>query len=91
MKIFSDLVFKDSTNPSETKNKLDLYVPDDPISGPLLVFVHGGAWKMGDKSEFNFLAEQFVQKRFAIAILNYRLSNVSRYPAPSIDVTFFSS
>lgn len=87
MKIFSDLVFKKSSDPSDTKNKLDLYLPDDMMSGPLLVYVHGGAWRMGDKADFKFLAEKFVQKRFAIAIINYRLSNVSKYPAPPMDVT----
>jgi acetyl esterase/lipase len=45
-----------------------------------------GAWRSGDKADFLFIAERFVQKGFAIAIINYRLSNVSRYPAPSIDV-----
>jgi acetyl esterase/lipase len=39
MKIFSDLNYAD---PSEPKNRLDLYLPENVISGPLIVYVHGG-------------------------------------------------
>lgn len=90
MMILSDIMFKNSSDPSDSKNKLDLYVPDNVISGPLLVYVHGGAWRTGDKSDFKFIAERFMQKGFAIAIVNYRLSNVSKYPAPMLDVKLHS-
>ena len=29
--------------------KLDLYVPEDVASPPLVVWVHGGAWRSGSK------------------------------------------
>lgn len=43
--IFSDIVFKNCNDPFDSKNKLDLYVPDNVIPGPLLVYVHGGNLK----------------------------------------------
>ena len=45
-----------------------------------------GAWRMGDKSDFSFLGKSFAEMGFAIAIINYRLSNVAKYPVPALDV-----
>ncbi|PVU97941.1 hypothetical protein BB561_000202 [Smittium simulii] len=66
---------------------LDLYVPaassnnDQPLP-ELLVYVHGGCWRSGDKNEYvsfarNIAAMQStsLQKPLAVAILNYRLSS----------------
>ncbi len=57
---------------------LDLHLPhsDDP---PLVVWVHGGAWRSGSRSRMplNFL----VQKGFAVASVDYRLSGTAPFPA----------
>src|SRR5947209_8142483 len=36
----------------KAKNKLDVYVPRGQKDFPVLFFVHGGAWRNGDKSYF---------------------------------------
>ena len=46
---------------------------------PLIVWVHGGAWKGGDKS--NCPARRFVPMGFVVASVNYRLSQHAIYPA----------
>ena len=38
---------------------LDVFTADRP-GGPILVFIHGGAWKAGHKDEVSFVAEHFV-------------------------------
>lgn len=40
---------------------------------PMLVFVHGGAWKAGHKDESSYVAEWFVQQDINVAILNFSL------------------
>ena len=40
--IYHNLVFKQSNDPSDAKNKLDIYLPENVMSGPLLIYVHGG-------------------------------------------------
>ncbi len=40
MKIIRDLDFVEDSYLS--KQSFDLYLPDDPLPGPLLVYVHGG-------------------------------------------------
>jgi acetyl esterase/lipase len=62
------------------RNKLDLYLPeksDKPL--PVIVFVHGGGWQAGDKQHCP--AIPFVARGYAVASVNYRLSNHARFPA----------
>lgn len=63
------------------RQKLDLYLPI-PKSGkplPLVIFVHGGGWKGGDKSSAP--VREFVNAGFAVASVNYRLSQHAIFPA----------
>ena len=59
---------------------LDLYVPEG-ATGPLptIVWVHGGAFRKGSKE--NPRAERLVDRRYAVASINYRLSQEAIFPA----------
>ncbi|MBF7688637.1 alpha/beta hydrolase [Acinetobacter rathckeae] len=46
----------------------------------LIVFVHGGTWARGDKSDYAFVAESFTQDGFDVLVLNYRLAPQHRFP-----------
>ena len=60
--------------------RLDLYIPNDvPGPYPLIVWVHGGAFRMGDKA--NPIARPLVAYGYAIASINYRLSHQAIFPA----------
>ncbi len=62
------------------RQKLDLFLPPDAKQDcPLLVWVHGGAWKEGSKE--NCPAVGMVAKGWAVASLNYRLSQHAVFPA----------
>lgn len=58
--------------------RLDLYLPDGAAAGdrlPIVVYVHGGAWRTGDKG--NRIADKvalFTGAGYAFASVNYRLS-----------------
>ncbi|KAG0221512.1 Alpha/Beta hydrolase protein [Mortierella sp. GBAus27b] len=58
------------------KHTLDLYLPSAPrTGGSLIVYVHGGAWRTGDKSEFVNLARNLADStRDVVAVVNYTLS-----------------
>ncbi|MGD9704673.1 MAG: alpha/beta hydrolase fold domain-containing protein [Acidimicrobiia bacterium] len=69
--------------------RLDLYLPPDaepPL--PLLVFIHGGAWMAGDKrNEYAAgVVPLFVGEGYAVASVNYRLSDEAVFPAQLLDV-----
>ena len=64
------------------RQKLDLYLPADakePL--PLIIWVHGGAWKEGSKEQCQPLHQGFLAKGYAIASINYRLSHHAIFPA----------
>ncbi len=50
------------------------YFSSGKENAPLLVFVHGGYWQSGDKSDVGFIVEPFVAAGFDAAVLNYRLA-----------------
>jgi acetyl esterase/lipase len=64
------------------RQKLDLYLPRDAQAGskrPLIVWVHGGAWLGGSKD--NCPAVRFTSDGYAVASVNYRLSQHAIFPA----------
>jgi arylformamidase len=54
------------------KETLDLFLPPARAKGTFL-FLHGGYWRMLDKSDFSFVAAPFVARGYAVAIANYDL------------------
>ena len=63
--------------------KLDLHLPEKPAP-PLIVFVHGGAWRAGSKNDMPLGG--LVQRGFAVASVDYRLSTVAPFPAQAHDI-----
>jgi len=58
---------------------LDLYLPRKDGDPPLIVWVHGGAWRRGSRA--NMPLEWLVEKGFAVASVDYRLSPLAKFPA----------
>jgi len=58
--------------------RLDLYLPANRSSNTkLLVFIHGGGWSTGDKSDFTVLLSSLKGNDFAYTNLNYRLADAA--------------
>lgn len=56
--------------------KLDLYLPANrTVNTKLVVFVHGGGWNAGDKSDFTVLLSALKGNGFAYANINYRFAD----------------
>ena len=53
---------------------VDVYAPVPSRGEPLIVFVHGGGWMQGDKSQYAPLGRAFARCGVAFAALNYRLA-----------------
>jgi len=62
------------------RHKLDLYLPPHEEPLPLVVWVHGGAWRKGDKGSPRGL-DRLLEAGFAVASINYRLSQHAQFPA----------
>jgi acetyl esterase/lipase len=68
------------------KHKLDLYLPRDKKSFPVLVFVHGGSWRSGDRSLYKALGYRLAQAGIGVAIPSYRLMPQNPHPAQIEDL-----
>jgi acetyl esterase/lipase len=64
--------------------KLDLYMPNDVVQPPLLVWVHGGAWQRGSRADVNTTA--LVEQGFAMASVDFRNSGDAIFPAQIHDI-----
>ena len=74
--VYRDLVYVSAGHPRQV---LDLYLPPGAGSVPLIVWIHGGAFRMGDKADR--IPLEMLEQGYAIASLNYRLSQHARFPA----------
>lgn len=77
-----DLAYAESDNP---RQKLDLYLPklrktEKPL--PVIVFIHGGGWRGGDKGSGIGNVGRFVASgEYAGVSVAYRLTNEAQWPA----------
>lgn len=66
---------------------IDLYLPEGATGPvPVVVWVHGGAFRMGDKAGPQSL-DALLAAGFAVASVNYRLTGTDIWPAQLDDVT----
>jgi acetyl esterase/lipase len=74
-----DLVYVEGGHDRQT---LDLFLPATPNGPvPLIVWVHGGGWQNGSKENCLALRSGFLERGYAVASLNYRLSQHAVFPA----------
>lgn len=67
-------------------NKFDLWLAKSDSPTPLVVFIHGGGFRGGDKSRVNqYMLEKVLQSGISFASINYRLSGEVPYPAQMHD------
>lgn len=64
-----------------SQQKLDLYVPKAGKNLPLIVGVHGGAFRAGSKNMIMPLVQNFAAEVYAIASVEYRFSQHATFPA----------
>lgn len=68
------------------RNVLDLWQAKADAPTPLVVFIHGGGFRGGDKSNISpFLLDECLKRGFSVAAINYRLSQQAPFPAPMHD------
>jgi len=73
----SDIAYADKSS----AQKMDIYLPEGTGPFPVVVLIHGGAFKMGDKGMEASNAAALVAKGIAAASINYRLSGEAKFPA----------
>lgn len=68
--------------------QLDMYIPENlQKPAPLLVFIHGGGWKGGERSDYLVYLVAFAKKGYITSTVSYRLLQDGLYPACAEDIT----
>jgi acetyl esterase/lipase len=89
VQVVKSLSYQTATTTLDSRQTLDLYLPERAQSKPpLLVFLHGGLWSSADDNagQARAFAEQLAGRNIAVAVVRYRLAPEFRYPAPMQDV-----
>ncbi|HEY0550946.1 MAG TPA: alpha/beta hydrolase [Verrucomicrobiae bacterium] len=68
----------------EKSLKLDLHLPPGKARLPLIVWIHGGAWRSGSKKDVPI--GKLIGDGYAIASVDYRLSTEAKFPAQVHDI-----
>ena len=81
LRLYTDIAYAANDNPRQT---LDILLPKNPKKTklPVIVFIHGGAWRAGHKKSGRRQLERFVASGdFAGVTVAYRLSQEAKWPA----------
>lgn len=76
----------DSKYGSLPAQTFDLWKAKSDKPAPLVIFIHGGGFKSGDKTQLDpALLKRCLDTGISVAAINYRLSNAAPFPAPMND------
>ena len=63
------------------RRKLDIYHPTKPNGdGTIVVFIYGGSWRMGNRSQYRLAAQPFAAAGYVTVVPDYRLYPEARFP-----------
>lgn len=84
----ADVVYATLPNTPYGKRELhlDLFRPEKPGKYPVLLLIHGGGWRSGNKSMDVPMAQQIAAKGYVTATVEHRLSPEALYPAAVYDI-----
>lgn len=84
VRVIRDLVYSHANG---VHRLADVYLPqgmDRPA--PVILWVHGGGWRFGDRNLAPDLSRWFAERGFAMVSFDYRLSDEVKFPDPVADV-----
>ncbi len=81
-----DIAYRTDKDADKVRHKLDIYCPKGQKDFPVVLFVHGGSWKSGNKNLYVGVGEAFAKRGIGMVICNYRLSPAVQHPAHVEDV-----
>ncbi|MBV5263856.1 alpha/beta hydrolase [Pinisolibacter aquiterrae] len=64
----------------DARHRLDVFAPDRLSSGPIVLFLYGGAWTSGDRSTYEFVGTALAARGITTVIADYRLYPQVRFP-----------
>jgi arylformamidase len=68
-KVQRDIPYAEPENQRQT---LDVYAPREGENHPVVLWIHGGGWRRGDKAQVHDKPQAFTQRGFVFVSTNYR-------------------
>lgn len=85
VEVRKDIPYLPDASTAVAKQRLDLYLPKTNGLAPVFLFVHGGAWREGDKAWYPPLGHRFAKDGILTVIPSYRLAPKNPWPAQAED------
>jgi len=81
----TDVAYLNDSNPY---HRLDVYLPNSAGPFPAIIYIHGGGWVQGNKSELSEVAQMYAKRGIAGFSIDYTLAktNQSAWPQNIQDV-----
>lgn len=86
MRITRDVLYRTPPPSNPELNALDIYRPLEGENLPVMIFIHGGSWRAGDKGWEGDKPGFFTSQGYIFASINYRLSPEVQHPVHVQDV-----
>lgn len=81
-----DVTYYVAADTDPNKHKLDVYYPKGQKNFPIVLFVHGGTWRSGDRKLYAPLGATLAKNGIGTVIISYRLSPAVQHPEHVKDV-----
>jgi acetyl esterase/lipase len=81
VEVKKDITYVEGKESDAAKHKLDLYLPKAKTGFPVLIFLHGGNWRSGDRSIYPPLGNRFAKEGIGVVVPSYRLMPGAPHPA----------
>jgi acetyl esterase/lipase len=87
VEVRKDIAYTGGAPSDDGKHKLDLYLPKGKNNFAVLIFIHGGSWRSGDRSRYPALGNRFAKEGLGVVVPSYRLMPGAPHPAQTEDAT----
>lgn len=81
VEVTRDITYAEGAAGDVNKHKLDLYLPQGQRDFEVLIFIHGGTWRSGDRSIYPALGNRFAKNGLGVVVPSYRLMPGAPHPA----------
>ncbi|TFG46361.1 MAG: alpha/beta hydrolase [Dehalococcoidia bacterium] len=83
---FLDISYTQIPGVSTNLTSLDIYTPQIGQNHPIIIYIHGGSWVTGDKSNVDNKPQAFTDAGYLFVSINYRLSPAVKHPSHVQDI-----
>lgn len=86
VRVVADVDYVAATEYPDKKDRLDIYTPERASRAPVIISIHGGGLRQGDKSAQTFVGQRFASAGNVTVVVNHRLSPGVTHPAHIEDI-----